>query len=169
MIAGGSGGGERPAVFTKLNLKEHDAIVVLGAPASFDVALAELVDVRVARRVPAGSVAFAIAFATTRRHVNGIATKLAPNVVGDGILWVAYPKRSSPRLHCEFDRDTGWGPLGEAGFEPVRQVAIDDDWTALRFRRVEYIPTMTRSFAMTEAGRAKAAKAVKGAARRRPS
>jgi hypothetical protein len=25
------------------------------------------------------------------------------------------------------------------GFDTVRQVAIDDDWSALRFRRVEYI------------------------------
>mgnify|MGYP005835701873 CR=1 FL=1 len=42
--------------------------------------------------------------------------------------------------------------------EPVRQVAIDEDWSALRFRRVEYIKTMTRSFAMTLEGKAKAAK-----------
>jgi hypothetical protein len=34
--------------------------------------------------------------------------------------------------------------LGDAGFEPVRQVAIDEDWSALRFRRVEYIKSMTR-------------------------
>lgn len=26
-----------------------------------------------------------------------------------------------------------------AGFDTVRQVAIDDDWSTLRFRRVEYI------------------------------
>jgi hypothetical protein len=26
-----------------------------------------------------------------------------------------------------------------AGFDTVRQVAIDEDWSALRFRRVEYI------------------------------
>lgn len=28
-----------------------------------------------------------------------------------------------------FDRDTGWDTMGEASFEPVRQVAIDDDWS----------------------------------------
>jgi hypothetical protein len=26
-----------------------------------------------------------------------------------------------------------------AGFDSVRQIAIDEDWSALRFRRVEYI------------------------------
>jgi hypothetical protein len=34
-------------------------------------------------------------------------------------------------------------------------VAIDEDWSALRFRRVGYIKTMTRSFAMTKAGKEK--------------
>ena len=34
--------------------------------------------------------------------------------------------------------------MGDAGFEPVRMVAIDEDWSALRFRRVEFIKTMNR-------------------------
>jgi len=45
---------------------------------------------------------------------------------------------------CDFNRDTGWVALGEIGFEGVRQIAIDEDWTALRFRRVEFIKTLTR-------------------------
>ena len=31
-----------------------------------------------------------------------------------------------------------------AGFEPVRQVAVDEDWSALRFRRAEFIKTLAR-------------------------
>jgi hypothetical protein len=34
--------------------------------------------------------------------------------------------------------------LGAAGFEPVRMVAVDEDWSALRFRRVGFIKTLTR-------------------------
>ena len=29
--------------------------------------------------------------------------------------------------------------MRSAGFDTVRQVAIDEDWSALRFRRLEYI------------------------------
>jgi hypothetical protein len=29
---------------------------------------------------------------------------------------------------------------------PVRGISIDADWTALRFRQVEYIKSMTRTF-----------------------
>ncbi len=64
-------------------------------------------------------------------------------------MWIAYPKGSSKRYKCEFNRDSGWTVLGSAGFEPVRQVAIDEDWSALRFRRVEHIKSMTRRASMT--------------------
>ncbi|HNM27658.1 MAG TPA: hypothetical protein PKL15_19570, partial [Saprospiraceae bacterium] len=70
----------------------------------------------------------------------------------------AYPKGSSKTYRCEFNRDNGWQALGEVGYEPVRQVAIDEDWSALRFRRVEFIKTMTRSFAMSEKGKQKTGK-----------
>lgn len=41
------------------------------------------------------------------------------------------------------------------GFEPVSNISIDGDWTALRFRRVEFIKKMARHVAgaMTETGK----------------
>jgi hypothetical protein len=48
--------------------------------------------------------------------------------------------------------------MGAAGFEPVRMVAIDEDWSALRFRRVEFIKTLERGSAraLTAEGRKRA-------------
>lgn len=45
--------------------------------------------------------------------------------------------------------------LVPVGFEPVASVSIDSDWSALRFRRVEYIKNLARHTqgAMTEAGK----------------
>jgi hypothetical protein len=42
-------------------------------------------------------------------------------------------------------------------------VAIDEDWSAARFRRVEFIKTMKRdsAYAMSKAGKARTAKAKK--------
>jgi hypothetical protein len=59
------------------------------------------------------------------------------------VIWFAYPKASSKRYRCEFNRDTGWAAVRAVGFDTVRQVAIDGDWSALRFRRIEYIKTPT--------------------------
>ncbi|KIL49293.1 hypothetical protein [Jeotgalibacillus soli] len=42
--------------------------------------------------------------------------------------------------------------LADEGFEPVRQIAIDENWSALRFRKVEKIKTLLRGFAVTEEG-----------------
>ena len=41
--------------------------------------------------------------------------------------------------------------------EPVRLVAIDEDWSAKRFRRAEFIKTMTRpeEWRFSKAGKAK--------------
>jgi hypothetical protein len=75
---------------------------------------------------------------------------------GDVVIWFAYPKGTSKKYKCEFNRDTGWEIFGKLGFEPVRAVAIDEDWSALRFRRVSFIKTMIRSFALTEEGKIKA-------------
>jgi len=60
------------------------------------------------------------------------------------VVWFAYPKGSSKKYTSQINRDNGWAVLGKAGFEPVRMVAIDEDWSAVRFRRVEFIKTMTR-------------------------
>jgi hypothetical protein len=60
------------------------------------------------------------------------------------VVWFAYPKGTSKKYKSEINRDNGWQILGELGFEGVRGVAIDEDWSALRFRRVEFIKAMNR-------------------------
>lgn len=41
---------------------------------------------------------------------------------------------TSKNYKCDFNRDSEWISLGKYNLEPVRQVAIDDDFSALRFR-----------------------------------
>jgi hypothetical protein len=145
-------------VFTKLNLKGQTKILVLNAPASFETELAKLEGVSVEQEIKETSeVSFALAFVTKQIGVDRAAKAIIKKAKGDAIVWFAYPKGTSKKYTCEFNRDTGWTVLGEAGFEPVRQVAIDEDWSALRFRRVEFIKTMKRdkSRAMTKQGQAR--------------
>src|SRR5262245_5879195 len=147
------------SVFEKLNLKGHQDIVVLNAPASFEPELRSLVGVRVRRSMPKSDpVTFALVFATEQVEVDGATADLARLSEGDAIVWCAYPKGSSRRYKCSFNRDTGWKTLGQAGFEPVRQVAIDEDWSASRFRRAEFIRSMTRSpeWALSKQGKKRA-------------
>jgi hypothetical protein len=145
-------------LFGKLNLRDHRLIHVLDAPASFETELAALSGVDVRREVD-GDVRFALAFAITQEELDRVSREIAAAARDDAVVWIAYPKGSSHRYRCEFNRDSGWTVLGEAGFEPVRQVAIDDDWSALRFRRAEHIKSLKRDPARTisVAGKRKAA------------
>jgi hypothetical protein len=148
------------AVFKKMNFKASASVVVINSPESFESNMKTMKDLTVFHRdfSSVESTNFIIAFCTMQDEVDTVAVEAAAKLVGDGQLWFAYPKGSSKRFQCDFNRDTGWSVLGEKGFEPVRMVAIDDDWSALRFRRVEFINKMTRSFAMTEVGKEKVGK-----------
>jgi len=135
-----------PSVFDKLNLKGHDEILVVNAPPSFEPELRSLDGVTVLRDPKrAKQVRFALAFATRQAEVDSLAGTLCAKAEGDALLWFAYPKGTSKKYTCEFNRDTGWDALRNAGFDTVRQVAIDADWSALRFRRVEYIKRQANS------------------------
>jgi hypothetical protein len=144
-------------LFTKLNLGSHRDILVVNAPESFEPELSALTGVTI-RRDPKRltEIPFALVFVQTLAEVEA-ATKWLPKAVGDAVIWFAYPKGSSKRYRCEFNRDTGWTAVGAAGFEGVRMVSIDEDWSAFRFRRTEYIKSLNRaeSRASSPAGKAR--------------
>jgi len=129
--------------FAKLNLKDQTEIVVLNAPASFEPELKTLKGITV-RRDTKGDIDFSLAFVMTQKEVDTLGPQVAKKAKGDAVVWFAYPKGSSKKYTSEIDRDSGWAVMGKAGFEPVRMVAIDEDWSAVRFRRVEFIKTMNR-------------------------
>ncbi len=103
----------------------------------------------------AREVEFFLAFVTKQKEVDDLIKKVASLIKGDGLVWFAYPKGTSKKYSCEFKRDTGWDELGKHGFEGVRMIAIDEDWSALRFRRAENIKSMIRNVAMSEPGKKK--------------
>lgn len=144
-------------LFKKLNYKNHKTILVLNAPASFEYEMEQMKKeaqvVADIAQMPATD--FAIVFAFKQAEINTSIKAIYKKLEGDAILWYCYPKGSSKKYKCDFNRDTGWQALGANNLEPVRQVAIDEDWSALRFRKVEYIKKMTRSFAISEIGKKK--------------
>jgi hypothetical protein len=50
----------------------------------------------------------------------------------DDLSWVAYPKAG--QLGTDLNRDSLAALLRERGVRPVRQISVDDVWSALRFR-----------------------------------
>ena len=127
-------------LFEKLNLKDHQEILILHAPESFERELSRLPVITIHRYLESlPEIHFSLAFVTRQAEVDALAPQVAAKARGDATVWFAYPKGTSKKYKCDFNRDTGWTTLNEAGFDCVRSIAIDEDWTALRFRRKEFI------------------------------
>ena len=144
-------------VFGKLNLKGQKQIVILDSPGSFESELAALKGVEVIRDLKkAKEVTFSLAFVTTQAQVDALAPAIARKTEGDAVVWFAYPKGTSKKYKSQINRDSGWKVMGREDFEPVRMVAIDEDWSAIRFRRAGFIKNMKRAkeHRLTERGKA---------------
>jgi hypothetical protein len=127
-------------LFEKLNLKDQKEILLLNAPEGFEAQQKELRRIKVHNSLNAlKQIDFALVFATKKSEVDALSKDLAVRAKGDAILWFAYPKGTSRKFNCNFNRDNGWDVLHSFGFDTVRAVAIDEDWSALRFRRKEFI------------------------------
>jgi hypothetical protein len=127
-------------LFEKLDLRDQQEILVLSAPDSFLPELAQLPVLTIHYHIESvAEISFFLGFVTRKSEVERLAGLMAERAKGDTTVWFAYPKGTSKRYTCDFNRDTGWKALKALGFDTVRAVAIDEDWTALRFRRVEYI------------------------------
>jgi hypothetical protein len=66
--------------------------------------------------------------------------------MADGVIWFCYPKKSSKKYSSGIDRDHGWKVLNDSGFHGVRLIAVDTDWSALRFRNKKYIKSTSERF-----------------------
>lgn len=73
-----------------------------------------------------------LVFVKTLADVDAKCTPLVEAAKADRIAWVAYPKGG--QLGTDLNRDVLWKHLAEQGIQPVRQVALDEVWSALRFR-----------------------------------
>lgn len=139
------------ALLAKLNHRGQPVVLVnvpVEAAAEVDALLAGAETTT----VPAAAIDFAVVFVRTLAEVETYGGDVLRRARGDAVIWFCYPKGSSRRFSCDFNRDTGWQVLAAYGFEPVRQVSFAADWSALRFRRVAHIKNLTRraSFAITD-------------------
>jgi hypothetical protein len=148
------------ATFKKLNLKDQKEVVILNSPESFEANIGSIrQETQVVRSLEGVTeVVFLMAFVTKQQEVDALIPLIAPMLKGDAVLWMCYPKGTSKKYKCDFNRDTGWQIMGSYDLESVRMVAIDADWSALRFKKADFIKTMKRTSleALSEKGKIKA-------------
>ena len=124
----------------KLQLKTGMKLAVLNAPAGYTERLAQaLKGIEIITQSGGGAQAVllempaVLLFVTALAEAEKFAPEAARMVKEDGLVWIAYPKGGSG-VKTDVNRDKLWPVLGEQGWRPVRMVAIDEVWSAMRFR-----------------------------------
>ena len=115
-------------VTAKLQIKPGQRVAVLGAEGDMPSVVAPGAN---PAAEPGGADAV-IAFARNRAELASVAAPAVAAARQDRLAWIAYPKAG--KLGTDLNRDILAALLTAEGIQPVRHVAVDETWSALRFR-----------------------------------
>jgi hypothetical protein len=113
-------------VARKLQLKSAASVAVVDLPVGVDLDLAD------SPPAPPATADAVLAFVVQSTQLSGDARAAIEAAQQDRLAWIAYPKAGG--LGTDLNRDRLAAAVAEHGVMPVRQIAIDDTWSALRFR-----------------------------------
>jgi len=129
---------ETTALIKKLRIQPGQRLLILNAPDGYFSTLGQLPEGVEVTDAPNGGFDFVQVFVKSISELEKQAPIAIKAVKYDGLLWICYPKQSSG-IKTDINRDTGWSVVQQAGLRPVTQIAIDDTWSALRFRPGERV------------------------------
>jgi hypothetical protein len=118
-------------VAERLQVKGDRRLAVVGASA----ALEKTVGASKARG-DAAKADVVLLFAPDRKSLDQNLPKLLKTMSPAAIFWIAYPKLSS-KLAADLSRDIIHALAPAHGLDTVSQIAIDEDWSALRLKRIK--------------------------------
>jgi hypothetical protein len=119
------------ALAKKLQLKPGLRVKVMNPPAGYLDRLGSLPEGAVF--VDEGPADWVQLFVRNKAEVDALAPLGIAAVSPGGVLWICYPKGGA-KAGTDINRDTGWEAMHGAGWGPVMQVALDEAWSALRWR-----------------------------------
>ena len=116
----------------KLGIKEGSRIALVNAPEGFQSELGEFPhNAQLVRRLT-NSLDLILFFVLSERALAKEFTKLADKLVTNGMIWIAWPKKSSGvKTDLTFERVQRIGL--DAGLVDVKICAINDTWSGLKF------------------------------------
>ena len=126
-----AGYSETPLV-KKLGIKPGASVALVHPPDDFLTTLGELPSDVTFAKPTTKALDFILCFVLSERILLRDFTKLAQRLDSDGMIWIAWPKKSSGvATDLTFDRVQRIGL--DAGLVDVKICAIDDTWSGLKF------------------------------------
>lgn len=118
-------------LFQKLQYKNGKA-AVLNAPEGYELGIEASGELE-------GTFDFVQLFAKDASEVKEWVPKVIPALNNDAVFWICYPKQSS-KIKTDINRDSLWTLMESISqYRPVSNVAVDDTWSALRFRHLDKV------------------------------
>ncbi len=118
---------------SKLQIKPGARLAVLNAPGGVPPTFAaELPGIEV-REGAEGTTDIVLLFVRCLADVGRLLAGAIAAAPAGGPLWIAYPKLTSG-VASDLSRDILWRAVEPSGWRPVRQVALDEVWSAMRFK-----------------------------------
>jgi len=114
---------EKP-VAERLQVKKDRRLALADSPLSVE-----------APSAPLGDAEVVVQFVRNRAEYDAKIPPLLTVIRGDAILWIAYPKLTS-KLAGDLSRDVIHRESPALGIDCVSQIALDEDWSAMRMKRL---------------------------------
>jgi hypothetical protein len=119
----------------RMQVKPGHTILAVNAPKDYAERLGDLPDgARVVTRGDPARADHVHVFVRDSRDVARLGPKAIAGVQAGAVTWIAYPKKTSG-VETDVTRDRGWDAVMDQ-IDAVSQVAVDDTWSALRFKAV---------------------------------
>jgi hypothetical protein len=125
------------SLLEKLQLSDEKNLLIQGLPSSIEKQFVKLsFSKNVTPLLRSRKIDFALVFAVSQKQLVGILNDVVPVLQPDAKLWIAYPKLTS-KISSDLCRDKNWDFVSDHGFEAVRMIALDNVWSAARFKKPE--------------------------------
>ena len=125
------------SLLEKLQLTDEKNLLIQGLPSSIEKQFMKLTFSKsVTPLLKSRKIDFALVFAVNHLQLVGILRDVIPALQEDAVFWIAYPKLTS-KIASDLSRDKNWDFVADYGFEAVRMIALDNVWSAGRFRKAD--------------------------------
>jgi aryl carrier-like protein len=124
-----------PSLLEKLQLQDEKNLLIQGLPSSIEKQFVKLnFSKNVTPLLKSRKIDFALVFAVSQRQLVDILKDVIPVLQEDATFWIAYPKLTS-KIASDLSRDKNWDFVSDYGFEAIRMIALDNVWSAGRFKK----------------------------------
>ncbi len=119
----------------KLQIKSNSRWLIYNAPVNYPESLTPLPDGAQLVFNTNGNFNGIQLFVTNSAELGSDLKIIVPLLKADTVFWVIYPKKSST-IVTDLEMMSSWNAPHEYGLRPVASAAVNETWTALRFRPV---------------------------------